>query len=169
MTTGTAAIIEAADIAAARGVIPDTAAIIEGADVLAANATVAPPAKQVQSYTHLIRQAFYDVIAADAFFAGYTIRKNRMLRIQHELLPYLGVYIIDENMLPDGDANLQQLPQMDNGALLVVGPEGGLSDNDIAMLTQTGFRGLRMGPRILRTETAGLAALAALQALHGDL
>jgi hypothetical protein len=36
-------------------------------------------------------------------------------------------------------------------------------------LAQAGFRGLRLGPRILRTETAGLAALAALQALHGDL
>jgi hypothetical protein len=105
MTTGTAAIIEGADIAAARGVIPDTAAIIEGADVLAANATVAPPAKQVQSYTHLIRQAFFDVVKNDAFFAGYTIRKNRMLRIQHELLPYLGIYLIEEPMGPDGDAN----------------------------------------------------------------
>jgi 16S rRNA (uracil1498-N3)-methyltransferase len=35
-------------------------------------------------------------------------------------------------------------------------------------LTASGFAGLRLGPRILRTETAGMAALAALQALHGD-
>ena len=54
-------------------------------------------------------------------------------------------------------------------ATLAVGPEGGLSDHDHATLRQAGFRGLRLGPRILRTETAGLAALAALQALHGDL
>ena len=54
------------------------------------------------------------------------------------------------------------------GALLVVGPEGGLGDRDIAALDEAGFTGLRLGPRILRTETAGLAALAALQALHGD-
>ena len=72
-------------------------------------------------------------------------------------------------LLPEGTLQLRQLPQMDNGAILVVGPEGGLSDNDTLLLTQTGFRGLRLGPRILRTETAGVAALAALQALFGDL
>ena len=58
---------------------------------------------------------------------------------------------------------------MENGALLVVGPEGGFSEHDIVLLGQGGFHGLRLGPRILRTETAGVAALAALQALYGDL
>ena len=52
---------------------------------------------------------------------------------------------------------------------LVAGPEGGLSERDLATLRAAGFTGLRLGPRILRTETAGLAALAALQAFHGDL
>jgi 16S rRNA (uracil1498-N3)-methyltransferase len=51
----------------------------------------------------------------------------------------------------------------------VVGPEGGLGQRDVAALTEARFQGLRLGPRILRTETAGLAALAALQALHGDV
>jgi 16S rRNA (uracil1498-N3)-methyltransferase len=72
-------------------------------------------------------------------------------------------------LLPDGDSTLRQLPPMDSGAILVVGPEGGLSDHDVAMLRQTRFLGLRLGPRVLRTETAGVAALAALQALFGDL
>jgi hypothetical protein len=58
-----------------------------------------------QSYTHLIRNVFFDAVAGDPFFAGYTIRKNKMLAIQHELLPYLGVYLIDEPMVPDGDGN----------------------------------------------------------------
>jgi len=71
-------------------------------------------------------------------------------------------------LLPNGDSTLHKLPQMDNGALLVVGPEGGLSETDASMLKQSGFVGLRLGPRILRTETAGIAALAALQALYGD-
>ena len=52
--------------------------------------------------------------------------------------------------------------------MLVVGPEGGLSETDASLLKQSGFVGLRLGPRILRTETAGIAALAALQALYGD-
>ncbi|WP_374605519.1 16S rRNA (uracil(1498)-N(3))-methyltransferase [Arenimonas sp.] len=52
---------------------------------------------------------------------------------------------------------------------LLVGPEGGLSERDLATARAAGFRGLRLGPRILRTETAGLAAIAALQALYGDL
>jgi len=72
-------------------------------------------------------------------------------------------------LLPEGDTTPRALPPPDGGAILVVGPEGGLSDNDHALLRQTGFRALRLGPRILRTETAGIAALAALQALHGDL
>jgi len=51
---------------------------------------------------------------------------------------------------------------------LVVGPEGGLGAGDLQRLHEAGFAGVSFGPRILRTETAGLAALAALQALHGD-
>jgi 16S rRNA (uracil1498-N3)-methyltransferase len=51
---------------------------------------------------------------------------------------------------------------------LAIGPEGGLSEQDRGVLEQAGFDGLNLGPRILRTETAGLAAIAALQARHGD-
>jgi hypothetical protein len=58
-----------------------------------------------QSFSLVIRDVFYDALVADAFFAGYACRKTRMLRVQADLLPYLGVYIIDETMLPDGDAN----------------------------------------------------------------
>jgi 16S rRNA (uracil1498-N3)-methyltransferase len=43
-----------------------------------------------------------------------------------------------------------------------------LGERDVAALHAHGFLGLQLGPRILRTETAGLAAIAALQALHGD-
>ena len=52
--------------------------------------------------------------------------------------------------------------------VLAIGPEGGWSPRDRAALLGAGFQGIRLGPRILRTETAGLAAIAALQALHGD-
>ncbi|NLO80813.1 MAG: 16S rRNA (uracil(1498)-N(3))-methyltransferase [Xanthomonadaceae bacterium] len=63
---------------------------------------------------------------------------------------------------------LRELPAAASLALLV-GPEGGLSEAEVAAAIAHGFVSLQLGPRILRTETAGLAALAALQALHGDL
>jgi 16S rRNA (uracil1498-N3)-methyltransferase len=71
-------------------------------------------------------------------------------------------------LLPDAAASARELQFGAAGGLLAVGPEGGLGERDIAVLHEAGFHGLRLGPRILRTETAGLAALAALQALHGD-
>jgi len=68
---------------------------------------------------------------------------------------------------PEGDHSLDTLPEFAS-LVLVIGPEGGLSPRDLDQLRAAGARGLRLGPRILRTETAGLAALAALQALRGD-
>ncbi len=69
---------------------------------------------------------------------------------------------------PQGTTSLRTLGPFAS-AMLMVGPEGGLSEQDLYVLDLAGFVGLKLGPRILRTETAGLAAIAALQALHGDL
>ncbi|MDQ3228660.1 MAG: 16S rRNA (uracil(1498)-N(3))-methyltransferase [Pseudomonadota bacterium] len=55
------------------------------------------------------------------------------------------------------------------GLVIAIGPEGGWSPRDRQLLQSAGFIGLRLGPRILRTETAGLAAISALQARLGDL
>ncbi len=52
--------------------------------------------------------------------------------------------------------------------VLLIGPEGGLSENERGFAQTCGFIACRMGARIMRTETAGLAALAALQAVAGD-
>jgi 16S rRNA (uracil1498-N3)-methyltransferase len=52
--------------------------------------------------------------------------------------------------------------------LLLVGPESGLSPGELAASRLAGFEPVSLGPRVLRTETAGLAAIAALQALAGD-
>lgn len=52
---------------------------------------------------------------------------------------------------------------------LLIGPEGGLSEQEVFMAQQANFQPLALGPRILRTETATLAALTLLQALSGDL
>lgn len=51
---------------------------------------------------------------------------------------------------------------------LLIGPEGGLSQQEITQALGLGFQAVRLGPRILRTETAPLAALAAMQMLWGD-
>ncbi|KRG71459.1 16S rRNA (uracil(1498)-N(3))-methyltransferase [Pseudoxanthomonas dokdonensis] len=55
------------------------------------------------------------------------------------------------------------------GIIIAIGPEGGWSPRDRETLAAAGFRGLQLGPRILRTETAGLAAIAALQSHYGDM
>lgn len=51
---------------------------------------------------------------------------------------------------------------------LLIGPEGGLSEAEVQSAIQQGFTAVKVGPRVLRTETAGPATLAALQALWGD-
>ena len=52
---------------------------------------------------------------------------------------------------------------------ILVGPEGGLDEDEIRLSESNGFQRIRLGPRVLRTETAPLAVLAAIQALWGDL
>lgn len=71
---------------------------------------------------------------------------------------------------PDGTLAFSTLEVVPAATVaLAVGPEGGWSPQDRTQLQEAGFAGLRLGPRILRTETAGLAAIAALQARFGDL
>lgn len=52
---------------------------------------------------------------------------------------------------------------------LLVGPEGGLSDEEIAYSFKQGFRALQLGPRVLRTETAPIAAISIVQHRWGDM
>lgn len=69
---------------------------------------------------------------------------------------------------PDGDLKARDLPAND-AATLLIGPEGGLSEAEQAAALAVQFHGLSLGPRILRTETAALAALAVIQQRLGDL
>ncbi|MDE2439923.1 MAG: 16S rRNA (uracil(1498)-N(3))-methyltransferase [Betaproteobacteria bacterium] len=71
-------------------------------------------------------------------------------------------------LAPDAEDTLLSIPPAKDVELLI-GAEGGLDPQEIIAARQSGFRAVRMGPRVLRTETAGLAALAVLQALWGDL
>lgn len=68
---------------------------------------------------------------------------------------------------PDGGARLGEVERSRN-IVVLIGPEGGLSARERDASLASGFVGLRFGPRTLRTETAPVAVLAALQALWGD-
>lgn len=70
-------------------------------------------------------------------------------------------------LAPGATCTLDALPAARQVELLV-GAEGGLDSREVAAAQAAGFIGVRLGPRVLRTETAGLAAMAALQALWGD-
>lgn len=69
---------------------------------------------------------------------------------------------------PEAALRLAALPERRAGVMLLAGPEGGLSRREAELAAARGFTGTRLGPRILRTETAAVAALAVLQAMWGD-
>ncbi|MGA0266403.1 MAG: 16S rRNA (uracil(1498)-N(3))-methyltransferase [Lysobacterales bacterium] len=69
---------------------------------------------------------------------------------------------------PGADAAISGLVLAQPALELLVGPEGGISEQEAEMVRQAGVESVRLGPRVLRTETAGPAALAALQAIMGD-
>lgn len=70
---------------------------------------------------------------------------------------------------PAADASLHNI-DFDGAAVCVLcGPEGGLSEQEIMLAAAAGYSKIKMGPRILRTETAGPAMISALQALWGDM
>ena len=70
---------------------------------------------------------------------------------------------------PDGKLRLKDMTQqIERTVTLATGPEAGFSGEEEQLLQRAGFIPVRLGPRILRTETAALAALAALNALAGD-
>lgn len=73
-------------------------------------------------------------------------------------------YLLD----PEGARGLAGSPVPDGPVLLLAGPEGGFDPVERQAALRAGFQPLRLGPRILRTETAALAALAAMQAVWGD-
>ena len=70
---------------------------------------------------------------------------------------------------PSGPASLAGLASTAARVELLIGPEGGLEDAELDAALRAGFAPVRLGPRVLRTETAGIVALAVLQALWGDL
>lgn len=70
---------------------------------------------------------------------------------------------------PTGASRLDDVSPSSAAITVLIGPEGGLSDNEHEAALAAGFRPIRLGPRILRTETAAIAALTLLQREFGDL
>ncbi|WWP00856.1 MAG: 16S rRNA (uracil(1498)-N(3))-methyltransferase [Candidatus Dasytiphilus stammeri] len=73
------------------------------------------------------------------------------------------------NFCPNSRKTINILPKKIQQLRLLIGPEGGLSDEEIAITADYGFTNISIGPRILRTETASLTAITILQAYFGDL
>ena len=71
--------------------------------------------------------------------------------------------LLDQN----ASLHLYELPHPRDTINLLAGPEGGLSENEKKQATHSGYIPVRIGPRIMRTETAPLAAIAAIQTLWG--
>ncbi|MCK2125145.1 16S rRNA (uracil(1498)-N(3))-methyltransferase [Thauera aromatica] len=71
-------------------------------------------------------------------------------------------------LAPGGASGFAGAPRPPAGVRLLVGPEGGWSEAELAAADAAGCQRVSLGPRVLRTETAGLAALAVVQARWGD-
>lgn len=69
---------------------------------------------------------------------------------------------------PRATNKLSDIKEHPSSITILVGPEGGLSDTEIILAKQNNFLPIKFGPRILRTETAALAAISVLQAKWGD-
>lgn len=74
------------------------------------------------------------------------------------------------NLHPRAKYTIRELPNVpEAGVRLLIGSEGGLSAEEIAMTETQGFTEVLLGKRVLRTETASLAAITALQVCFGDI
>lgn len=73
------------------------------------------------------------------------------------------------NLHPRATTNIKTLATPEHGVRFIIGPEGGLDDNEIEQALAAGYQEILLGPRVLRTETAALTLLSALQLQFGDL
>jgi len=71
-------------------------------------------------------------------------------------------------LLPEALTTLHDQPKPQGKTTLLIGPEGGFNANEVQIARQTGFISIRLGARLLRTETAAVAGIATFQTLWGD-
>ncbi len=94
-----------------------------------------------------------------------------------ELLPLLSLHewlqqpLNGTGLLLDhrAESGVSELQLAGHVCTLLVGPEGGLAEREREAAVAAGYQGMRLGPRVLRTETAALTAMAAIQSRWGDL
>jgi 16S rRNA (uracil1498-N3)-methyltransferase len=97
---------------------------------------------------------------------------NAVSTFEHAVLVSQGLKVL---LAPDAESlSMSALlaaaaPKARQQVTLLVGPEGGFDPRETAIAMAAGFQRCRLGPRVLRTETAGLAAIVALQTIAGDL
>lgn len=99
--------------------------------------------------------------------------RTRLVKIH---LPLQVAQMAQENvdikllLSPEAETSVTQLAEMSPSSVSIfIGPEGGLSEIEINQARALGYQQVSLGPRVLRTETAGLAVLSVLQFLWGDL
>lgn len=73
------------------------------------------------------------------------------------------------NLHPKAEHSIMSLPNDNTRVRLLIGPEGGLNNEEIEQANTSGFVDVLLGPRVLRTETAALTAITALQCRYGDI
>ena len=95
-----------------------------------------------------------------------------------DITPPLGLYDLLEGratrgpallLTPSATMRMADVTGAETGATVLIGPEGGLADVEQETAVRSGFTPVRLGPRVLRTETAALCALTLLQQKFGDL
>jgi len=98
--------------------------------------------------------------------------RNRLPVVEapRRLLDYLGTLPAGgARLLLEARADTRRAAPIGGEVTVAIGPEGGLDEEEIEAFRLAGFQTTRLGPRVLRTETAAIAVLAYLQSRYGDL
>lgn len=94
-----------------------------------------------------------------------------LLNVTLDFSDWLGTDLPSSKVIfePGKVDTLKSYPQPDKTVAVLIGPEGGFSEPEVAQAQNTGFIALGFGPRVVRNETAAIAAIAAMQVLWGDM
>jgi 16S rRNA (uracil1498-N3)-methyltransferase len=108
------------------------------------------------------------VVGAAEQSGRVTVPEVQDLKNMEEWIATLPPEALRVRLAPENKSSFASLRLPPQGVILVVGPEGGFDPMEIQQLEAANFISVSLGPRILRTETAALAAIASLQSWFGD-